>query len=292
MKHVWIEVALNGPWGRGRQPLTPVSPDEIIADGLAAAAEGASIIHVHPYDAHTGEQCHDWRIYARIIEGIRAGCDALVYPTITSAGTDGDHSPAGRYRHFAELARRGLIEIGAVDPGSVNFFRRDALSTTALGSVYQNPPLHVLEGLRVCAEHKLRPGYAIYEPGFTRLGAAFAAQVAGVLTPIYRFMFSDDYLWGFPPRVRYLEAHVALLEDVAPGAPWMVAGLGVDVLHLIPDVVAMGGHIRVGLEDAPWQSTLTNAEWVRRAAVAVRQAGGEPASPADVRAALAALQVR
>jgi hypothetical protein len=53
-------------------------------------------------------------------------------------------------------------------------------------------------------------------------------------------MFSNEFAWGFPPAPVFLDAHRALLAEVAPGAPWMVAG-------------------------------------------------GEPASAADVRAALAAL---
>ena len=50
----------------------------------------------------------------------------------------------------------------------------------------------------------------------------------------------------------------ALLRREAPDAPWMVAGLGADVLPLIPEVVAVGGHVRVGLEDAPLGSALRN----------------------------------
>ena len=45
-----------------------------------------------------------------------------------------------------------------------------------------------------------------------------------------------------------------------------VAGLGVDILSLIPRAVDRGGHIREGLEDAPWGSTLSNAAWVAAAA--------------------------
>jgi hypothetical protein len=60
-----------------------------------------------------------------------------------------------------------------------------------------------------------------------------------------------------------------LLKREAPDAPWMVAGVGADVLPLIPEVVAVGGHVRVGLEDAPLGSTLRNEEWVRRAADAI-----------------------
>jgi 3-keto-5-aminohexanoate cleavage enzyme len=135
----------------------------------------------------------------------------------------------------------------------------------------------------------IHPGYAIYEPGFTRLGAALARAMPGLPTSIYRFMFSDEFAWGFPAAAIHLDAHLRLLECVAPEAPCMVAGLGVDIRPLIEATVSRGGYVRVGLEDAPWQTPMTNAQWVKQAVEGIRKAGGEPASAKDVRAALAAI---
>jgi uncharacterized protein (DUF849 family) len=67
----------------------------------------------------------------------------------------------------------------------------------------------------------------------------------------------------------------------------MVAGLGVDIRPLIEPAVSRGGHVRVGLEDAPWRTPLTNKQWVEQAVIGIRKAGGEPASAPDVRGALA-----
>jgi uncharacterized protein (DUF849 family) len=71
MHKVWIEAALNGPWSRKRQPSIPDTVDAIITEGIACAAAGACIVHVHAYD-QGGPQTFDWQVYARIIEGIRA----------------------------------------------------------------------------------------------------------------------------------------------------------------------------------------------------------------------------
>ena len=72
----------------------------------------------------------------------------------------------------------------------------------------------------------------------------------------------------------------------APGAPWMVAGLDINTIPLIPKIVELGGHVRVGLEDAPFQSEKTNVQWVEEAVKAIRAAGGEPATAAEIRASL------
>ena len=97
---VAIEVALNGPWGRARVAHLPIEPVELIAQGIACAEAGAAVIHLHAYDPATGRQNDDWRIYARIIEGIRARVDAIVYPTIPLAGSglsEGEHG--ARFAH-------------------------------------------------------------------------------------------------------------------------------------------------------------------------------------------------
>lgn len=289
-QRTWIEAALNGPWGRALQPGAPVAVDEIVEEGIAAGEAGAAIVHFHAYDEATGRQKDDWELYARIIEGIRSRIDVIAYPTIPLAGSGlGSYEPSDardRFRHIDELGRRGLIEWAVCDPGTVNFSRFDQVAAGSPGFVYLNPGDHVREGLRVAAAHRLRPSFAIYEPGFSRLGAALAAAQGGVLTPIYRLMFSDAFAWGFPPRSYGLNAHLALLADVAPDAPWMIAGLGVDLDALIDEAIARGGHVRVGLEDAWFGTDRSNRCLVNQAASRVRASGRTPATAAEVREAL------
>jgi 3-keto-5-aminohexanoate cleavage enzyme len=80
MRKVWIEVALNGAWSRRLQPGIPDTVEQIVAEGIACARAGASIVHTHAY-AEGGRQTFDWQVYARIIEGIRAAVDVPVYPS-------------------------------------------------------------------------------------------------------------------------------------------------------------------------------------------------------------------
>jgi len=290
-RKVWIEAALNGPWGQARQPLIPSTVDDIVAEGIACAKAGAAIIHVHAYDARGAAQTFDWQAYARIIEGIRARVDVPVYPSIPSAALAPggvETSPVARFAHTEELARRGLLELSVVDPGSVNFSSFAEMPAGRAGHVYLNPEADIRHGLALAARYGFHPGYAIYEPGFTRLGAALWRSTVACPRPLYRFMFSDGFAWGFPPRAFGLEAHARLLEHEAPGAPWMAAGLDVDILPLIPEVVRRGGHVRVGLEDAPLGTEKGNLRWVEEAVRLLQKSGAEPATAADVRAGLKA----
>jgi 3-keto-5-aminohexanoate cleavage enzyme len=288
MRKVWIEAALNGPWSRRRQPGIPHTVDAIVAEGVACAAAGACIVHVHAYDGG-GSQTFDWQVYARIIEGIRAKIDVPVYPSIPSAGIGVGPLPSeagARFAHVEALASRGLLEFAVVDPGSVNFTELSIDRDTPPAPTYLNLESQVRHALAFATRYGFHPAYAIYEPGFTRAGAALA-RATGSKTPIYRLMFSDTFAYGFPPRPYALAAHVALLNEEAPGAPWMIAGLGVDIRPLIPETVQRGGHVRVGLEDAPFGCPMTNSELVEEAVRLIRANGAEPATVAEMRAALA-----
>jgi uncharacterized protein (DUF849 family) len=274
---VWLEAAINGAAGRRFQPRIPIAESEIIEEAVACAAEGAAIIHLHAYDAD-GAPTENADIYARLIEGVRRRCDAIVYPTLALAGTLDQ-----RYAPIRTLMARGLLEMGVVDPGSVNITHRMQAAMGQNGFVYPNPDDHIREGLRLAAEGGWRAAFAVYEPGFARLGAALAAAVPGLRTPVYRVMFSDHLLFGMAPSARAVDFYAAHLHETAPGAPRMVSGLDADISNVIDLALDREFHVRVGLEDAPFGTERSNAELVREAATRIASAGKKLASSAEVR---------
>jgi 3-keto-5-aminohexanoate cleavage enzyme len=286
-RKVWVEVALNGPWGRARQPRIPISIADIVAEGVACVEAGAAIVHVHAYDEATGRQRDDWQTYAEIITGIRDKVDAIVYPTIPFVGDNGvpQSDAKQRYAHTEELAKRGLVEWAAVDPGSTNITHWDQLQKDEPGFVYANPEEQIRHALGLARQFAFHPAYAIYEPGFIRLGAGLHWR-CGCLAPVYRLMFTSDYSFGFPPEDYAVTAYLNLLDQFAPGAQWMVGGLGVDVLPLIPRAVMEGGHVRTGLEDVPFGTDRSNVQLVEAAVERIEHMGASPAAVSDVRAAL------
>ncbi len=285
-RRTWLEVALNGSWTRALQPRIPVTAEEIVADGIACVRAGAAVVHAHTLDPRTGRQNADPETCAAFMQGIRGEVDAIVYPTAIDVPVpEGDEA---RYATSVELARRGLLEWGVLDPGSTNLAAPQGGSRGVLrGTLYANPVAALVAGIELAAKHRFHPAYACYEPGFVRAGAALHRAQPDAPQPIYRFMFSDRFTFSFPPTEWALDAYVRLLERESPGAPWMIAGLGVDVLPLIPAAVARGGHVRVGLEDAPLGCARSNLDLVQEAAAAIRGAGGELATASQIRAALA-----
>ena len=257
-RKTWLEVGLGGR-----------DADAVIAEGVSCAMAGAAILQVSAPDVAT---------YARIIEGIRGQFDAIVYPATTG-------KEEGGFELVDELARLGLIEWLPVMPGSANQAAYDDLREDRPGTVLLNPEARIREALRRARRHALHPAYTILEPGFVRLGATLYWRESPP-APLYRFLFSADGTSGFPPEDYALTAYLNLLDQVAPGAQWMVAGGHADVLPMIPRVVAEGGHVRVGALDAGSGSSMGDAEWAERAARQIVECGGELAAARDVRAAL------
>ncbi len=275
---VWLEVALNGGAGRAYQPNIPITTEEIIAEGIACAEAGVSIIHLHVYD-DDGKPYENADRYTRVIEGIREQCDAIVYPTLGLSGVIDE-----RLAPVKVLAERGLLEWGVVDPGSVNISHTSQIAAKSDGFLYANPDAHIRALLELAIADDWRPAYAIYEPGFARLGKAIADSLEQVRTPIYRVMFSDNLLFGMAPSERAIRFYAAHLADVAPEAPWMMSGLDADVQNIIPLAVELGAHVRVGLEDAPFGCQKNNLELVEEAASLIENNGGTLASAEQVRA--------
>lgn len=286
MQPTWLEVAINGPWSRTRQPNMPVQADEIVEAALACAAEGASIIHFHAYDPVSGRQRDDYDIYAPIIERIRARADVICYGTLPFAGSVDAPSPlppAQRYAAVDKLVNAGLIEWSVVDPGSTNISHYADIAAGKEGFVYANPESHVRYGLALAQRHAITPSYAIYEPGFMRLGAALHRAYPGAPVPIYRLMFSQHIAFGLPPADWALDTYLRLLALEHAEAPWMIAGLGVELDELMAVAVTRGGHVRVGLEDAPMGCPHDNLTLVRQARQRIESVGGTLASAAQVR---------
>ncbi|MDG1663687.1 MAG: 3-keto-5-aminohexanoate cleavage protein [Pseudomonadales bacterium] len=274
---VWLEVALNGAAGQAMQPNIPITPSAIIEQGIACAKEGASIIHLHVYDEH-GQPTEDADLYTRVIEGIREQCDAIVYPTLALHGTI-----AERYAPIKTLAQRGLLEWAVVDPGSVNITHPIHIEASLDGLCYTNPDDHIKAGLALAEADGWRPAYAIYEPGFARLGAALAAQHSALKTPIYRLMFSDHLLFGTTPSEFALEFYAQHLKQTCPTAPWMISGLDANVEGLMPMALGLGAHLRVGLEDAPLGTTLSNDELLEQGLKAIQNSGRPLATAHEIR---------
>jgi len=130
----------------------------------------------------------------------------------------------------------------------------------------------------------LRPTLQIFDPSFLRAALVFLDQ--GILTEplLLKFYLGGPELpFGMPPTLKSLEAYLDMLKGVR--AHWFAATLGGDNLPLVPVIVSLGGHVRIGLEDYQYarDGQLSNPQITERAAAVIRAMGHEVATPAEAR---------
>ena len=267
LRPVFIEAALNGPWSQRRQPLMPVTTDALIAEGIDCARAGASVIHIHVYDPDNGQQFENFDAYKEVIEGICEYEDVIVYPTLPLSGfgkTDQTFTAESRFKTVEKLAKAGLLEWSVIDPGTTQITELDPTNSEQVQFLYFNSEAEVRYGLELARRYNFVPSFAIYEPGFLRLGATLSRNTKGCPRPIYRFMFSDKFSFGFPAEEIYLLAYIDLLKQTIPEAVWMIAGLQVNLRGIVSTCLDGGGHIRTGLEDSYFYSEVSNLDLVRQ----------------------------
>jgi 3-keto-5-aminohexanoate cleavage enzyme len=281
---VIIEAAINGGTTKARNPHVPISEDELVADALACLDAGAAIIHHHISGSRrSGEEAAE--IYLSVWRRVLAERpDALWYPTINIG------PPAHWYDHIAPLAASGMLRMSLSDPGSVNLGgRTDGVPSGRF--VYANSFDDIRHQLDLCAEHRLGPSFAIYEPGFLRVVVAY--QEAGRLPAgsfVKLYLGADCGLlgapFGLPPTIRALGAYLELLQDT--GLAWAVSAVGDDLtaLDVCGAALAAGGHLHVGLEFYGGDQQPTNVKLVQAAVRAAEDAGRPVASSTEAAAIL------
>ena len=168
----------------------------------------------------------------------------------------------------------------------MNLVSYDARTKTLSGGnfVYQNSHdanRYFLEQSRECG---VRPTLQIFDPSFLRAVLVFLDQ--GLLTEplLLKFYFGGPELpFGLPPSLKSLEAYLDMLKGVR--CNWFAATLGGDNLPLIPQVISLGGHVRLGLEDYQYThgGQLSNPQLVERAVATITGMGHEVATPDEAR---------
>ncbi len=268
-----VNVALTGMIAqRSDSPHVPLTAEEIVEDGAACAAAGASILHLHARDDQ-GRPAWRREAYASILEGLRDRCPAVVLCVSTSG------------REVAELDRRADVlaldgqarpDMASLTLGSLNFRTQASV----------NAPATIVALAAAMTERGIRPELEIFDTGMAYLANELVHR--GVLqAPLYA-----NLLLGAPNTAPATAGDLAgLVGGLPPGTTWAVGGLGAFQLPMNAFAVFMGGHIRTGLEDNLWldtarQTPATNVALVERAVALAGIAGRAIATPEQVRGRL------
>ncbi len=271
-----ITAALTGSLSpKTKNPAVPVTAEEITEDAYKCWKAGASIVHLHTRDLKTDGQVIDYEIFAEAQRLIKEKCDVIVNMTTTGNLDEGPLIDK-RVGHIKQLKP----EMCSYDAGSFNWY------IPGMGSfVFWNPP-EFLESLgQTCIECNVKPEIEIFHPGM--FDAVKYHMENGQLPPHPHFQFVlgvRGALPATPESVFELKTHMDRM--FGDDCTWSGFGTSKGNLPVILTCLALGGGIRVGLEDTGYYSAgvvANNEMLVQRAARLVWEVNCEPATPDEAR---------
>lgn len=275
-KKTIITVALTGSQGnKENNPNTPVTCDEMIEDAYRCYQHGAAIVHIHVKAADGVRAEIDYDKFKYIKEGIRSKCDMVI-----------NFTTSGEFNSFAGLdligtadatqeKRLGILnikpEIATLDIPTMNFGER----------IFMNPLPFLRKLGSDMLEKNILPEVEVYSLGDIALAEKLIDE--GVLNPNAFFQLCLGIGGGTPATVKNL---VAMQEALPSNVNWSAFGVGAAHLSVLYTTLALGGHVRVGLEDNLYykKGVLTsNVELVKRASRIIKEYGNEVATASEAR---------
>jgi uncharacterized protein (DUF849 family) len=183
-----------------------------------------------------------------------------------------------RIAHIKELKP----EIAALNMGTMNYAKYSPKRKSfVFDVVFHNPFQDIMYFLDTMNQNDIKPECECFDLG--HLESVFPLMDMGTLKN-FQVSLIMGVVGGMAATARNL-AHVASL--VPPGVEWEVIGISQEQWLLVSTALALGGNIRVGLEDnfylAPGQMAEGNGPLVEKAARMTRDIGREPATVEEAR---------
>ena len=271
-KKTIITAAVTGAWPKKENnPNVPMTPSEIADDVYACWKAGAAIAHLHMRDDE-GNGTIDTAKFEETVNLIKTrypDCDIVLNLT-TSGDIHADDDL--RVAHVEKLAP----EMASYDCGSMNWLN---------SGLFINSPKFLERCGYLFQEKNVKPEIEAFDPGMIANAAYYLKK--GVLKAPLHFQFCMGCANGIPGSVKNLVFMKETMEQLCPGSTWSCFGVGHSAMEIMYAAVALGGHIRVGMEDnvmyAKGQLADSNAQFVERAARVIREYGNDVATPDEAR---------
>ncbi len=256
----------------------PATPEEISEDAYACWKAGAAVVHLHMRDDQ-GFGTMDVEKFRETIKLIKRHKD---FDGIINCTTSGDAaacngSPEGdqlRMKHIRELDG---IEMASYDSGSFNWMPLQ---------VFMNTPKFLEELGDVFISRNIKPEIEIFDTGQLSVAKYFVEH--GHLSTPCHFQLCMGILGGMPASVQNL---AFLVEKLPENSTWSAFGIGTSHMPIMFATLALGGNIRVGLEDNVVYGKdengkripATNVMLVERAVRVIKEFGMQVATPKEAR---------
>ncbi|MFH1031883.1 MAG: 3-keto-5-aminohexanoate cleavage protein [Chloroflexota bacterium] len=274
----------------------PLTPKQIIADAVAAHKAGAACIHVHARVPATGEPSPDLKVFREIAEGIKKQCDAVLIITTGGAGT-----PDQRIAVVPELKpEMATLNLGSMNTGGALAERRaerskqfkydweaERLQRALQGdAIWQNTFRMMREYATKDKEAGTKPELEIWDLG--QIGSIPWLLAQDLIKTPLRIQFVMGAITGMPATPSTLFTCLEeIRRHVGNDFTWSACVAGREQFPLAAICLAIGGDVRVGLEDNLFcgygKLAKSSAEQVERVVTMARQLSIKPATSAEAR---------
>lgn len=274
-------------------PHLPVTPEEIADAAIGAAEAGAAIVHLHARHPQTGKPDQSPEAFAPFLKVIKQRSNCVI--NITTGG-----APTMQVEERVRPAATFKPEVASLNMGSMNFglypmldrfkdFKHDWERPYLEGSrerIFKNTFADIEFILRTCRDNGTRFEIECYDIGHLYTLAHFVER--GLVAPPLFVQSVFGILGGIGPHPEDV-AHMKRTADRLFGKDyrWSVLGAGRNQLPIAAMAAAMGGNIRVGLEDSLWigpgQLAKSNADQVKAARKILDGLGLDIATPDEAR---------
>jgi 3-keto-5-aminohexanoate cleavage enzyme len=266
MSKTIITVAPTGAWPTKKDnPNVPLTPKEIAEDVFECYKAGAAIAHLHMRD-DDGNGTMSREKFEETVALIRDKCDIVL--NLTTSG-DLNATDETRQAHLKSIRP----EMASYDCGSMNWMH---------SSVFLNTPKFLEELGQTMKEYGVKPEIEIFDAGMVYNSLYYLKR--GVLVEPLHYQFVLGAAGGTAATVENL---VYLKSLIPEGATWSAFGIGKGHIPIMLAAIALGGHVRVGMEDnvvfRPKELAKSNAQMVERAAELIRLATNEVATVEEAR---------
>lgn len=262
---VIVQVALTGcVHHKTDNPALPVTPDEVREDVRRCLNEGASVFHVHARDKF-GNPTMDHNQYAHFVAAVMESGGVV---NVSCSGRRGH----AYWQRFAPLSVPGT-EMASLSMGSMNFPHE--------ASVNEPDIIRKLAG--AMHERGIVPELECFEPGHVNYATYLISK--DTLKPPHVFNLILGNLGTCPASRGWL---YALIDMLPVASQWFGTGIGSYAGRMTKWALALGGHVRVGLEDTLWidgqkQRPATNPLLVEQTISFARTLSRESATPDEAR---------
>jgi uncharacterized protein (DUF849 family) len=260
---------------------------------LGAAKAGAAIVHLHARNPVDGSPSQDPELFVPFLKEIKEKSNVVINLTTGGAPT---MTIADRLRpahHFKP-------EVASLNMGSMNFGLYDMLKrfktfnhewevpylANSDDRVFKNTFKDIAHILQSCSDNQTRFEIECYDIGHLYTAAHFIDR--GLIKAPFLIQSVFGILGGIGPHPEDV-LHMKRTADRLFGNAyvWSVLGAGRNQIPIATQSAAMGGNVRVGLEDSLWDGpgklAESNADQVTRIRNIIEGLSLEVATPDEAR---------